>query len=308
MSDTEVKLYDLGADNNHKPTNDASGKQINDDATVSGGTEISNEEIKIDGQVLKKVEIEDQTLTVTLANLLEFDDQGNYQKNADTNQLLTPLRGHWVRVSFQAQIKKEYQDEINAGTMKLSDLQNVKIKADERYKPRGLYLRGRMRYRPTPNVGNKPVESDEDHDGIINTASYAIEVANEATYRDESNTVTVKPEEPEVEKYVNQAVHKDIDLDEVFTYDIIGYISKDADKVVFEDELVSDLAFVDTDKITVKYLESNNHKPKNDINGKEINDDASVASGNWKDVPSGARRWSDYRCRYIHRKTHGDNR
>lgn len=280
----DVKLYDLGTDNNHKPTNDVNGKKVNNDASVSGGSVMSDTAtVHYYNQVLREINISGQTLTVTLANLLEFDEQGNYQKNADTNQLLTPLRGHWLRVSFRAQIKKEYQDKINAGTMKLSDLQNVKIKADDVFKPENS-IYGEDENRPTPNVGNKPVESEEDHDGIINTASYAIDVANEAAYKDESNTVTVKPEKPEVEKYVNQAVHKDIDLDEVFTYDIIGYISKDADKVVFEDELVSDLEFVDTDEITVKYLDSNNHKPKNDTNGKEINDDASVASENWEDV------------------------
>ena len=275
--DTEVKLYDLGTENNHKPTNNASGEQINDDATVSGGTEIENTEIVVDGQPLKKVEIKDQTLTVTLANLLEFDDDGNYQKNADEDQILTPLRGHWVRVSFQAQIKEEYQNKINNGEWSLDDLQNVKIKADDKFKPEDSIYEGEDEYRPTPNVGNKPVDSNEDHDGIINTASYAVEVANKAAYRDESNTVTVKPELPELEKYVNQAVHKDISLDEVFTYDIIGYITHNADKVVFEDTLVDCLELANVENIKVVSLDENNHKPTNDINGQEINEDASVA-------------------------------
>ena len=51
-------------------------------------------------------------------------------------------------------------------------------------------------------------------------------IDDEAKYQDTSNTVTVKPEKPEIEKYVNEAVHKDITLDEEFTYDIVAYVSK----------------------------------------------------------------------------------
>ena len=224
--------------------------------------------------------MEDGKLVVVLDNKVTVDeDAGTITREYDT---VTKLRGHWVKVSFNAQIKSDLQERIKAGEAPEEVLTYAEIKAGETYKPDdSIYTDGN---RPEPNVGNDPVVSDQDHKGVENTASYKIDVLNVAKYQDESNTVTVKPEESEVEKYVNQAVHKDIDLDEVFTYDIIGYITKDADKVVFEDELVSDLEFVDTDEITVKYLDSNNHKPKNDINGKEINDDASVASEGWKDV------------------------
>jgi len=280
---TDVKLYDLGKENNHKITNNIVGAKVNDDASVSGGTEIENVTVEKKGQVLKKVDINGQTLTVTIANLLELDGEGNYQKNADEDQYLTPLRGRWVRVSFDAQIKKDYQDMINAGKMTLADLKNVTIKADKIFKPdNSIY--GPDENRPTPNVGNDPLKKDDDgtpvgdnHSGIDNTSSYLVEVANEPTYKDESNTVTVKPEEPSLEKYVNQAVHKNIKVDEVFTYDIIGYITKDADKVVFEDNLVNCLELVNVDKIKLESLDDDNHKPTYDIEGTEIHDDASVA-------------------------------
>ena len=59
--------------------------------------------------------------------------------------------------------------------------------------------------RAKPNVGNDPVISDEDHTGVKNTANYDIYVINSAeaaaaaaegkvTYKDISNTVTVKTE------------------------------------------------------------------------------------------------------------------
>lgn len=284
----EATILDIGEKINHKPNYDVNGNIVadnngsvgieeGDSIFVEGDSEAKATKVSGDGV---EVTMEDGKLVVVLDNKVTVDeDAGTITREYDT---VTKLRGHWVKVSFNAQIKSDLQERIKAGEAPEEVLTYAEIKAGETYKPDdSIYTDGN---RPEPNVGNDPVVSDQDHKGVENTASYKIDVLNVAKYQDESNTVTVKPEESEVEKYVNQAVHKDIDLDEVFTYDIIGYITKDADKVVFEDELVSDLEFVDTDEITVKYLDSNNHKPKNDINGKEINDDASVASEGWKDV------------------------
>lgn len=256
--------------NNNEPKNNIYGELVNSDASVAQtGDAITN----------KKVEINNNKLTVSVENELDevIDAKGNVigYKNAPAGQDLTALWGKWVKVTYKARIKKDLQEKIKAGKMKVSDLESVTIKDSEKYKADPSIFD--KEDRPTPNVGNDPVKSDEDHKGIANTASYSLEVKNEPAFRDESNTVTVKPEQPELEKYVNQAVHKDISCDEVFTYDIIGYITKDADKVIFEDQLVDDLEFADDPEVKVVSIDKNNHKPKNNINGEEVNKDASVA-------------------------------
>ncbi|MBQ9180264.1 MAG: Cna B-type domain-containing protein [Firmicutes bacterium] len=86
-------------------------------------------------------------------------------------------------------------------------------------------------------------------------------------------------EKPEIEKYVNQAVHKDITLDEVFTYDIIAYVTKDADSVTITDKLHDMLTFDgDASHVAVVDLgEADNHLVTNNIAGVEVNKNASVA-------------------------------
>ena len=99
-------------------------------------------------------------------------------------------------------------------------------------------------------------------------------------------TNTKKPEEekPEIEKYVNKAVHKEITLDEVFTYDVIAYVTKDADSVIITDTLDEVLKFADSaSDITVVDLgESNNHKVENSIEAIKVNDDATVSEAGKK--------------------------
>ena len=271
----QIKVYDLGVDDesnpiqsNHKPVYDIDGNKVNNDASVAlAGTEDITE---VAGVTVTTTD--DGLLTVTLDDEVEVDeDAGTETRKYET---VKKLRSHWVKVTFKAQIKKDYQNKIKAGTMKLTDLKSVTVKGDEVYNADpSIFDDGR----PAPNVGNDPVESDETHKGIDNTASYVIETFNDGEYKDESNTVTVKPEKPEVEKYVNQAVHKNIALNEVFTYDIIGFITRDADKVEFVDDLVSCLELVNVGDIKVVTLDENNHKPTNDIAGQQVNDDASVA-------------------------------
>ena len=289
--EADVKVVSLDA-NEHKPLHDINGKVIDENADADGVAQDGN---PIDA-TKRTVEIDEKKLTVTIENELEeVKDAAGITigyKNTANNQNLTELWGKWVKVTYKAKISQEIQDKINSGEMTLADLKSeyITVNADEKFKPEdsiyGKDKEGEEIYRPEPNVGNAPVESNEDHRGIVNTASYELEVKNSPEFKDESNTVTVKPEEPTVEKYVGQAVHKDIDLDEVFTYDIIGYISNSADMVEFVDQLADDLEFADPADVTVKYLSSNNHKPKYDIDGKEIDDnsDASVASKDWVDV------------------------
>lgn len=93
-----------------------------------------------------------------------------------------------------------------------------------------------------------------------------------------TNTKT-REEKPEIEKYVNQAVHKDIKLDEIFTYDIIAYITKDADSVTITDKLNDVLTFESKaeDIKVVDLGEDNNHLVTNNISNVKVNDNASVA-------------------------------
>ena len=244
--DPQVKVVYL-ENNNHKPLNDIEGNEVNNDASVNEeGTPVPEDGLTIETSA-------DGKLTVTIDDIVTVDDStGEIERE---NETVLGLRGKYVKVTFSARIKKSIQDEIKNGTKSIKDLSNVRIKEDE----------------------NNPVLSDEAHDGIVNEASLKIEVANEGKYDLKSNKVTVKPEEPDIEKYVNKAVHKDIKLDEEFTYDILAYVTKDAEEVIIYDDLDDQLQFVSTeDEVEVVVLETNNHKPLNDINNNEINEDATV--------------------------------
>ncbi|MBQ9068223.1 MAG: Cna B-type domain-containing protein, partial [Eggerthellaceae bacterium] len=91
------------------------------------------------------------------------------------------------------------------------------------------------------------------------------------------NTKT-REEKPEIEKYINQDVHQLISLDDTFTYDIIAWVTKDADVVVIEDELDSVLAFAGaaSDVVVTDLGERDNHNTNGDFTGK--NENATVAA------------------------------
>lgn len=229
---------------------------------------------KSGGFVKASPTISGKTLTITIADAKDY-------------------RGHWVKATFEAKLDATVIEAINAGTKEISDLGFVEIKPDELYKAdNSIYNEGD---RPTPNVGNQPVESDEKHTGVPNTASYTISVGNENKYRDESNTVTVKPEKPSIEKYINKNVHEFVALDEVFTYDIIAYVPADADKVTITDELDKQLQFAKTGA-NVKVFDigtTNNHKTADkaaedkvdasvDNTDKEITEYATIKATNGK--------------------------
>ena len=173
--------------NNSYPKNNINNEVIHDDASVAqAGTSITN----------KKVEISSNNkLTITIENKLEEvkDVKGNIigYKNATDGQDLKPLWGKWVKVTYKARIKESLQKKIMNGDMSITELKNVTIKANEKYKADPSVFE--KEDRPTPNIGNEPVKSNEDHNGIDNTASYTLEIKNEAAFKDESNTVTVKP-------------------------------------------------------------------------------------------------------------------
>ncbi|MBR5950194.1 MAG: VaFE repeat-containing surface-anchored protein, partial [Actinomycetaceae bacterium] len=97
-----------------------------------------------------------------------------------------------------------------------------------------------------------------------------------------SQTVHVK-DNPEIEKYVNKTVHQEIDLNEVFTYDVLAYVTKDADKVVITDTLNDDLQFVSAagDVKVVDLGESVDHKPYGSVtaDGTAVENAVAVING-----------------------------
>ena len=90
----------------------------------------------------------------------------------------------------------------------------------------------------------------------------------------------------DIDLVVNSTInhmHKDITIDETFTYDIHAYVTKDAKKVVITDVLEPYLQFTSTRDGADWYVwdlgKNNNEKVKNDKDGKAIaaNSDATVA-------------------------------
>ena len=95
-----------------------------------------------------------------------------------------------------------------------------------------------------------------------------------------TNKVTTTPffQQPEIEKYVEEAVHKGILLDEVFEYEILALVPKGTTELIITDNLVDELEFVSSsEQIGVAALDSNNHKATYDKAGEKINNDASVS-------------------------------
>ena len=237
-------------------------------ATVAeAGEKLVPEEIMLEsrGKDAAGKVVEPAKLTVTFSDVTKATGDG---KSVN-------LRGHWIRIRFTAKLGSEV-------TLDEAKKAYDTVKANEVYKD--SVSKGN---RAEPKMGNAPVLSNEDHTGIPNTASYEIKIGNKVEYEDTSNTVTVKPEEAEIEKYVNKAMHKELHaIDEVFTYDIIAYVTKDADSVSITDTLHDVLRFRGgSDTVKVEDLGTSvNHKPKNNIDANQVNKNASVDRTNGKFV------------------------
>ncbi|MBR2067758.1 MAG: VaFE repeat-containing surface-anchored protein, partial [Solobacterium sp.] len=82
-------------------------------------------------------------------------------------------------------------------------------------------------------------------------------VATHEDPNDEAQTIEV--EKPETEKYVNKVVHEDLaSFRETFTYDIMAYVTHDADAIQIDDRLVELLEFV-SEEVSIAIHDSNNH-------------------------------------------------
>lgn len=191
----DVKVYDLGIEkdtnlpinSNHLPVYDISGKEINNGDKIPSVR--TGAAIDIKDNDFSKVEISGNSLKIKIANKLVKNEQGEYI-NADDDQELTPLQGHYVRVEFKAKLSKDVREELYI-TKSEESLVYETIMDDRDYED------GISGQRGIPYTGNDPVKSDENHTGIANTASYEIKVKNEAKYQDTSNTVTVRPDLPQ---------------------------------------------------------------------------------------------------------------
>lgn len=238
-----VKIQDLGTEVDHKPNGSVSktGTEIKQDA--AGVEVILNKELK--------------ALTVNL-----------------TGEAANAARGHWVKVTFDAELDSDLVKDLESGAKTIKDLDSNMVEVQK-----GVVLEEDAE-RPAENEGNLPVITDEKHKGLPNTSVYTIKAENDGTYSDKSNTVTVKPEKPEIEKYINKNVHKFIALEEEFTYDIIAYVTNDADKVEITDTLVNDLEFVSqAGDIVVRDLgETVDHTPYGSVseNGKPVKSSAKI--------------------------------
>ena len=113
------------------------------------------------------------------------------------------------------------------------------------------------------------IEFTVDTEGKVEVLTQAVENGKVAVKEDGTLVLFDEPDEtPAIEKYVNKNVHKDIALDEVFTYDVLAYITKDADTVTIKDELVADLQIVSAAAdVAVADLgtEEPDHKPNGSV-------------------------------------------
>lgn len=87
-------------------------------------------------------------------------------------------------------------------------------------------------------------------------------------FRDFSFNANAKNQEtPEIEKYINEAVHSDIAVDDEFTYNILAYVTTNADEVVITDTLNDQLKFISEASDVKVYdlgteMENDQEKPK----------------------------------------------
>ena len=230
--DAQLQFAKDGADVKVYDLGETNNHKTADKAAADGATATVATSIE-DITSKATISAENGVLSVTIANDIKSIDN---EKGVITynSQDLSPYRGHYIRVEFKAQVA----DDIDVTKLTTVDVDDNK----------------------TLDVTDK----QEEHSGIENKAKYTVEVGNEGVYKSESNVVTVIPEKPEIEKYVNKkdatseerdgTVHTDLNaFDEVYTYDIQAYVTCDATYVVVTDQLVEVLEYVDNGTFKVVY-------------------------------------------------------
>ncbi|MBR0163272.1 MAG: Cna B-type domain-containing protein [Lachnospiraceae bacterium] len=194
---------------------------------TGNGSVVNNEGAYIgNAALITRKEISGQTLTV-----------GFIPNRLNENW---KLPGKWVRIRFYARFKDSasYQKALtNAENQAASGYADLSegTGANER-----VYWRNVTDNAPLTSV----LPAQEEHTGVENHAHLYINYGNGVTVEQDSNTVTVKPKEPTIEKYVNDVVHADLaNFNENFTYDIIAYVPEGATEVVITDTLIRELEF-----------------------------------------------------------------
>ena len=132
-------------------------------------------------------------------------------------------------------------------------------------------------------VVSRSASKGEESDTLNCVVTYGDEASTEActaSFATFTNTVGG----PAIETYVNQDVHQDLDaFDSTFTYDILAYVTADADKVVITDTLEDGITFK-SDPTEVKVADlgtSNDHKVKDTVAqvGTDISDAVVTING-----------------------------
>ena len=139
-----------------------------------------------------------------------------------------------------------------------------------------------------------------EHDIVVFEYLYYndVEIAKHEDREDKDQTITI--EGPQLEKYVNKDVHQElIRFHEPFTYDIMAYVTSDADRVIVTDTLVDELSYIsDESSVKTQVMDGkNNHtvhgtveengtdiEAKTEINGQNLTvtiENAEPYRGKW---------------------------
>lgn len=169
--------------------------------------------------------IDGKTLT------LKFDtSKENWWKN---------FNGKWLRIRFYATFDETQYDKV---------LQIAQQQAANGYEDvsEGSGASERIFWRKISD--NAPMSSvaagQLTHSGVENHAHLKVTYNNSVNIEEDSNVVTVKPNEPVIEKYINDVVHADLmNFNEIFVYDIMAYVPEGATQVTITDELIKELQF-----------------------------------------------------------------
>ena len=204
------------------------GRSYDHDGSGSGSVAAFPDNNNADVGLLNHVTatINGQTLTIRL-NTADISNVANRNK---------VLEGCWVRARFYAKIRDEYLKPLSeiAATQTKNGYGDISDTND----PARVYWR-----RITDN--ETVVNASDDHTGVENHADLVVNFGNEVSLDATSNTVTVKPELPAVEKYVNKTVHEELPYaSDEFTYDIMAYVPAGANEVVIEDLLPVEVELV----------------------------------------------------------------
>lgn len=249
MENNDHKADGTGDVSRQTGTNDSAGKTINSiDLNASGPKWVNSYTGTISGK------------TMTIA----------FGKNGKTAYAPDWLQGKWFRIRFRAKLDPDQYQAVltRAREQSVNGYQTVTESGGRVYWAR---VNSDNEYDASSNrFTNAPVivpDGKKDHTGVENHTSISVNYNNSVSIESTSNTVTVKPSEPTVEKYVNNVVHADLsNFDEVFTYSVMAYVPEGATQVTIEDELIKELQLCGTGRAPVIFSDDHLTVTSNNIN------------------------------------------